>query len=374
MNPYEEFDNSVSMNTSTERMDTPLTTFGENFDIGVGEVFDEEMSTSRWLNNGAYRERNKLINKLHEDGEITPDEWAASRRSHGRGMTMDYDALANIAISKGYNKEFNVNMMNDSDINENIREDLKLRRDYREDVRANATAGGDVGYFVGSMAAYPLDPVNAVSMFAVPAKAYQGLSILQRIGMGAAAGVASEAAIQPFVYEWKEDIGVEYTGRDAMMNIAMAGGFGGTIDGVVAGMGKALKGMTAKKIAEYDDAELPEALKAMEFMTRELKQAPDPKMDAAEYVQTVDDQIRSLNEGKPAKVEYEDSFYAKAEDPEIEATYKAQAAEDIDSDIVVSIDVSKGEASNVTRKASEVIQEMDDQVSKLESFRACQYG
>jgi len=97
--------------------------------------------------------------------------------------------------------------------------------------------------FLGMANAFMLDPISIATMpIAMPATTAKSLSIAGRALLtarnAAVIETATELAIQPFVYEHKQDIESPYTYKDALVNIAGAaigagvlGGIGGGVSG-----------------------------------------------------------------------------------------------------------------------------------------------
>lgn len=93
---------------------------------------------------------------------------------------------------------------------------------------------GMVGEFAGKAAAIPTDPLYAVSFFTGYGAA---ATALQAAGRVAVMEMAIEAVAQPFVYDWKQEIGSDYSGAEALFNVIAAG----TLGGAMAGAGKAIE-------------------------------------------------------------------------------------------------------------------------------------
>lgn len=108
--------------------------------------------------------------------------------------------------------------------------EAKARR-YREiaaDVDERTTAGGKAASVLGGMGAVMSDPV-VLSSAAYGAPLATG--ILKAALIEAGVGMASEALIQPVVFDYKQEIDSPYTVGDAAANVLLAGGgaAGGTL-------------------------------------------------------------------------------------------------------------------------------------------------
>ena len=102
------------------------------------------------------------------------------------------------------------------------REMLSARRKYAEDVIAR---GNGMAQFLGMANAFMLDPISIATMpIAFPATTAKSLSIAGRALLtarnAAVIETATELAIQPFVYEHKQDIESPYTYKDAFQLIS----------------------------------------------------------------------------------------------------------------------------------------------------------
>lgn len=89
---------------------------------------------------------------------------------------------------------------------------------------ARKTVGGAVGAFVGEAAAAMTDPIN---LWTTPLPAGSSFGLGGRVVIGAASAMFSEAMIQPSVKRFKNETGVEYTIRDGLAAVGMAGVGGG---------------------------------------------------------------------------------------------------------------------------------------------------
>ena len=104
-------------------------------------------------------------------------------------------------------------------------------------ILARAQGWGRVGQVAGTLGGAMVDPLNLASMVvAGPAVVGNATGILARTlraaKIGAAFGAGTETAIQPFVYDFKQEIGVDYTVGDALTNIGAAAAGGALFLGV----------------------------------------------------------------------------------------------------------------------------------------------
>lgn len=103
----------------------------------------------------------------------------------------------------------------------------------REFAQRNATdTDAFWGGFIGSVGGFMTDPLNVATL---PLGAGAGRTILSAMKIEAGVQATVEAAIQPSVVKWQEELGQEYGVGDALANIAGAAAFGGIFTGVIRG-------------------------------------------------------------------------------------------------------------------------------------------
>lgn len=200
--------------------------FGETFTASVGLTIDEDLSISQSLNREGWQNRRELIvQKINEDA-INRDDYLDRRGK------FDWNRAAT---------DLNDPNIKTDDVLEVERRDMLAgRRKYAEDV---IERGNGMAQFLGMANAFMLDPISIATMpIALPATTAKSLSIAGRALLtarnAAVIETATELAIQPFVYEHKQDIESPYTYKDALQNIAGAaigagalGGIGGGVSG-----------------------------------------------------------------------------------------------------------------------------------------------
>lgn len=105
-----------------------------------------------------------------------------------------------------------------------------------EDVGARATLMGEVGKFLGSVGAVMTDPAVFVTLPIGGVAAPSG--VLRVAIVEAMLGAGSEAAIQPVVQAYRQDLGFEYTRDDVIRNVLLAGAGGFLLGGGGAALAK----------------------------------------------------------------------------------------------------------------------------------------
>jgi len=203
-------------------VDVPETSFSEVFAASLGQVIDEGLSISSTLNREGWTDRRKQVSDLIGAGTIDREKYTNRR---GR---FDYDRLASDTGA----------IKTDSQLRDERNAILAQRREYAQDV---IERGSGMAQFLGAANAYMLDPISIVTMpIATAATAGKSLSIIGRALITARNAAAIEAsielAIQPLVYEHKQDIESPFSELDAITNIATAAIGGGVLGGVAGGL------------------------------------------------------------------------------------------------------------------------------------------
>lgn len=205
----------------------PETGFSENFMMGVGRTIEEDLSVSapldEWLN-GRREDRNRQLDQL------VATEQLPKQYKDMLGDTISYSEMAEIAKN-----QFNLTVSTDKDLDDQIRDEFKRNREMAGDVESRASFTGKIGRFAGEMTAYSLDPISVVGMLTGVGAAAKGATFLGRLaytaGTSAMATMAEEAAIQPYIYNWKNRVGVDYDIVDALRAIGFAGATGAVLGG-----------------------------------------------------------------------------------------------------------------------------------------------
>jgi len=188
--------------------------FTETYDAALGLVIDEGLTISTFLNREAKRERNQQVNTLINEGGYDRNTYDVA------GGGFDYDLFArNTGLVK-----------TDYELHTERNEMLARRRAYSESV---TSGGGGVANFLGAAHGYMIDPLNAATMgVSTSVAAARSLTLAARMAQTglktAAVATATEAAIQPFVFNYKESINSPYSAGDALAAIGLTavGGFG----------------------------------------------------------------------------------------------------------------------------------------------------
>ena len=264
-----------------EPVDTP--DFSEVFGAAVGQVVDEEMSISAYLNMEEFDDRKQTVKRLADEG-LNINQYTSVTG------VIDYDRIARDTGQVKTDEEL-FNRRNDL---------LAQRRQYREDVFER---GNGMAQFFGMATGFMLDPINIATLPIATA----GVSLKALGTLGAAMTVAkreaalaasSELGIQGFVYQHKHDINSPYSAGDAIANIAMAATgaavLGGITGGLVGYFGKVREAAleNADILPNSPEAMALDQIQRMEDMLRNVKEsggidAPDFEQIRVEFLEEV---------------------------------------------------------------------------------------
>lgn len=370
------------------------TGFWINAQTALGQFIDEEMSISRYINNEPRRLRNEKLRRLRDDGEIPQPVWDAHSKKTRRGTEMDWTGLALYAQKQGH-----TDIMTDEDADKLMRSDLTYRRQYAQDVYASANALGVAGQFAGTLHGAALDPINIVGGSYVGLKATAvGAHLLTNVGRtfarGTIMGVGTEATIQPFVMDWKQHIGVEYTLEDALTNIAVAGLATGALSGVMQGGRNLFARVGARqpktnvtgihmfgtedwtyygaKIKDFGpDADLARDALPVDYYMREIAQHPDQAITVEQFQSDMIKWNRQVSEPdapafkKDPLSEYDEVQTAEAYDSLIKANPDVMVAD---------VTYEAGRPTSQVRKASDVMDELRTREETLKKAEGCFRG
>ena len=211
--------------------------FYETMAAGFQLTVDEGLSISSDLNRQAWYDRRAQLEKLYGDGfDVGP-----YIQDDGK---IDYNGIAD---ATGLLKS-------DTQLAEERNNILAERRRANEDVLER---GNGLAQFFGMAGGYMLDPINIATLPIGVVGAAKGMgtvaAALRGAGTQGAIAVASETAIQPFVYKHKLEIGSPYDTQDAIEAIAYAAGGAAIIGGTLGGISGYLRNLADKSEIEIDN-------------------------------------------------------------------------------------------------------------------------
>lgn len=251
---------------------TPDTGFIENWQANLGYAMDTELSISETLNYGPVRERNRFLKDLVRERKLNALPYISSENAITREL--DWDGLARHAKQKGFD------VMDDTELENSIQDTIAQRGAMVNDIADRRTNAGAVGGFLGFMHGVGMDPINvAVAVggpIALSAYIKRGTSAWKAAGYEAALSSGAEIPIQFLVGDWKNDVGVEHTWKDALIDITAAGGFSGTIAGLAKGF-KNFGDVVFDKLTPAEQKEILSIVAEMREMSKVDSMNIDPR-------------------------------------------------------------------------------------------------
>lgn len=263
----------------------PVTGFKENWGAALGLAIDEEMSISSDINGPDFKARNEFLYSQIKDGKIANSD-AFVKSDSPNHIQYDWNSLAREAKKQG------LDVKTDTELLGETRQKLAERRSYAMGVMEKANVPGTMGIFAGYMQAGVLDPVNIGATLLGPiamAKYLGNVASVRRVMIAEGAiGVASEAAVSPFIHNWKETLGVDYTLDEALLNMGAAGLLNAGIGGLATKLGQI---MSSAEKTGIDVTPLRLNKEELDRAAIEL----GPEVDAEEYLRKSQQTAEELN-------------------------------------------------------------------------------
>ena len=345
--------------------------FSENWGESLRLEIDEGLSISKLIHSEQQQERTNTIMELYDSGEIPNSVMEQYSDSDVYGMTtMNYSSLA-----RWVNNNLDTQVLTDEEIQANTRDDLKMKRGLGEEVFNRANWWGKFGQFAGSMHALALDPVYIPTyMFGIGAAA-KGAGWLGRTAKAAAVvgglEVGVETAKQPFVYNWKKDIGVDYNFGDAFAQIAMAGAGGAGITAVgmsAMAFSKNLLKFT-RKTRIYGNSVSDEAVRVVENTARETGRMPE--VTAQDGLARLEGEVQAQQKRNSTQAD-QPVYEEVVEAPAAEAPKVAEGetpAPDPDMDRPIVMETMEGDS--ITTTVGKVVEDTNTLEMQIEAARGC---
>lgn len=387
--------------------------WGDTYGAALGLVFDEELSVSSMLNRDGFEQRRAAFNELRSTEGFNSEPY---RRKNVRGETIgwDWDRL-----NQDYPDQIPTTAAIEADRNELLRQKREFSRTITENGPATAQ-------FLGAMNGYLLDPISMLTMpVSYSVKTAQGVSLAHRIaytsGRAAAVEGATEAAIQPLVFEYKDEIDSEYEAKDAIAAIATAAIGGAALGGATEGIAGYLRSVRKKaqesnpsrsEQAALDQVERTERLldgapvdqqqKVLNEVVDHLEEFEQPKIRSSDQLDSFESspikasKVDDLTPDPPAKKNIiqraidrvtggDDADVVKTEEPKVESysspkqgevLTRVGAKEDYDSIIqeYQKIETRRVYDGEDFVDADDVISEIDSEVNGLENVMRCVRG
>jgi|TARA_R110000796_G_scaffold138319_1_gene254427 hypothetical protein len=255
----------------------------ETFNASLGMVIDEGLSVSGMLNREGLQDRNRLIDEYVNQSDDNFEGYISGAGKFNYSMFAEEKQIEGIKT--------------DGVLREERNKILADRRAYSEETLRH---GSGIAQFLGAATGYMLDPLNVLTMgYSGAVMGAKSLSVLGNALTTArnlsVAGGLTELAIQPLVFEHKQDIESPYAVDDAVLAIAATALGAGLIGGVTGGISGYLKSTreAMKATPELEELSLtPEVKSALDSVRRleiTLKAADEVDLVAVEkeFVQEV---------------------------------------------------------------------------------------
>lgn len=220
--------------TASTYEDSRRTGFSENWSNALGLAMAEDLPvTSRMISTTVESQRTKKIRDYINDGSIP------------MGVSQFYEGDPNGLAGYARDVIGLEGIPTDEDFQEQRLREYATQREMSEETFADQSIMGFVGEMFGYAHAMALDPIYASSFLT-------GYGTAATIGQAALRVGATEAAIETVAQipkiSWKEEIGADYGGAQALTEIA----FAGIGAGALAGLGKGIEGAIAKRFTPKD--------------------------------------------------------------------------------------------------------------------------
>lgn len=293
------------------------TGFKDNYGAALGMAIDEELSISSVIHSPDFKPRNEELWSLVKQGSL-PNHEAFLLESAPTYRKYDWAALARYAQKEGYDIQTDVEIMGKN------REELASRRRYAQDIMDRADGAGVAGMVAGYLHGGTVDPVNVGLMVLGPLAFGRYMagagSVMRTMAVEGSLGVAGEAAIAPFVHEWKETMGVDYTIDDVLVNMAATGGLNAGLGGLAEWAGQIVRGAkdagldtTPLELSREEfqrladefgaEADPEEVLRQMDSIEKEME---TPTLQGYEVEEISDVEIGDVDRGDLTPVEVEE--------------------------------------------------------------------
>ena len=333
------------------------TGFLENFQAAVGMTMLNDLSWSGAFWHDHEEERRKKVYGLIQDGKV---DWQYIDQFRDERGGLDFDA-----VSRSLREDLGID---DIPTRQEILKKNKIQEDallgYGRDISANASLGGKIGGFLGTLPAYALDPMFTASMLIPVGQAARSAHWLTRAAMAggktALAEGALEAVRQPMIYGWRTQMGLDYSIKEGLEQVAFAiGGAGilGSVAEMASGIGRYLSHVGK------DNAIARKNLEDLKFL---LESAPDPDMPAHVHLENLRGAIDDFNaypKGAMLKAEADNIPMAEAKaKPMGEPSARAETSEGI-SDLARSENAMYAE--HIAKEADRLLRDMPEEILEL---------
>jgi len=247
--------------------------YQERGDVGFTDVAGAQIDTFMYEDLSNSRERNldaELWKEVHKVNGLAPelfgpksvpqthpnapkilqDAWNATAQGQDAVRLSDWEGMIEPNLEELRKRFPDANIRNRDEIDTDIASQAKAYRDEFEEVYSYADPyAGFFGTLGGGVAASMADPINIMTL-PLGAGRVAGASFIRTLGIVAARnfgiGVASEGLLQPFVYDYKQEINSPYELTDALFNMAAAGIGEGLLNGLGHTIGRGFDKLVGK--------------------------------------------------------------------------------------------------------------------------------
>ena len=271
----------------------PVSDWNENFQAGIGQTIDRFLPFSSLQDpNSTYGQdqgggisglvgsmfgtmdrktiRSIQLDSLFKNG-VLPQELRDEYSTKFRSSTVtNWDGIAKFVNEKHDEVE---HIMTDEEYMDGIKEEITNRDLYAEDVFSRSSGYGTAGRIAGSLTAMAVDPVTIMTLpvsgpLVGIAQTSRTMFIVQNAARIAAFNMAIQVPMEFGIQDWNENLDLEYTWQDSLINIGATGVLSGTVGGISANLGyklsKTLRGRGVDFLSK-DRESLVESFKKIGF-------------------------------------------------------------------------------------------------------------
>jgi hypothetical protein len=253
---------------------TDFESYQERGDIGFTDVAGAQIDTFMYEDLSNSRERNldsELLKEVYKVSGLAPeifgpksvpqtnpnapkilqDAWNETAQGQDALRLSDWEGMVEPNLEALKERFPDANIRNRDEIDTDIASQAKAYRDEFEEVYSYADPyAGFFGTLGGAAVASMADPINMMTLPLGSGKV-AGASFIKGLGIVVARnfgiGLATEAALQPFVYDYKKEIESPYDLQDALFNMAAAGVGNGLLNGLGHTIGKGFDKIVSKQ-------------------------------------------------------------------------------------------------------------------------------
>lgn len=281
---YTDFDAEME---SLPAYDGQETGFAENFAAAKSITMNEDMSYSGVFNRLMYDDRDAKLWNLVNDGSIPESVVESSGRDMG--------VLSEYARSKGFSE-----IMLDDELLKERQELINKDRLEAQRVMGKSSTLGTIGAGLGAMGTLMTDPIYIPTYFVGIGSIARGSQLLAGMARVAAMEAGIETAKQFITYNHKNDMGIDYTVKDSLKEIAFNAGIAAGLEGTLGAFALGIKSFRSKYRINTPEGDVID--KKFRYMEEELKQEPEANIrehqEALEAVRTEIDNKGIVRQGE----------------------------------------------------------------------------